>query len=218
MASDLYTIEDFTQLLKSAEGDKAVLEANIVHLKESKQRLEESERPLSEDYFRQGVIIETLNALLDYEEEKTPERSAFANISRKDVNALWFQNKLNNKRDFNKQQKQNDKRRYELRAFEHNYEEQKIQRHLLYLRNQPHMTKNQRDTWLAKQQTRRKYTQADVPHNLRGQERSRWLEHKNKKQKLYESAPSGYENYVFRRRELGRMYEVSKNYKYNYIR
>jgi len=180
------------------------------------EKMSKKLRRLRKEVKKQTLEIRDLNSLLDYEEKQTPARAAFANISRQDVNKLWWENNCRNKKANRKARKDQEKIMYNRRAEEDAFRQQKIQRKIRELHSIPHMTKTQHDAWLQKTRTRKIYTDADIPDKLRGQHRKQWLEHKNMKQKLYLQGDSGYDRYVDRSLQLDQQYDVSKAYRYNW--
>lgn len=161
--------------------------------------------------------IDQLNGLLNTDQtDEIRAQRAFANVSREDRNLLWYANKRKKKELLQKESDARVARALELRAFNRDAVQSEIAAKLRKLENIPHMTAEDRSKWLAKGRRRKIYSEDDIPDTLRGEERIKWLEHKNKKQRLYDNADSAYDTYVERQRQLDKQFSDGNKYKYDF--
>jgi len=166
---------------------------------------------------RDAISISHLNELLSVGNGPVQQAvDAFANVSEVDRNKIWFDNKLSNKKKHKDTIEQRKRRFYNLRAFNHDSEQNEIAQKLRDLESTPHMTVQERLKFLHKKQTRFIYDEQDVPDSLRGEDRKKWLHHKNKKQKIYLQGDSQYDLFVKKQRDLSKLHTTSSKYKYNY--
>jgi len=185
-------IVDSEKQLQEATDEREELSDTIDRLK---QKLKKNKTRGLDNFLgvrrRSELKIDELQEQLK-EYGKAGERiAAFANISKEDVNELWYAQKVINRRANKKADEERKKRFYNLRAFNHSHAQNEIHSKIDKLEHIPHMTKEQRDEWMEKKRTRKIYTDADVPDKLSLEERKSWLQNKNKKQKLYLQADSG---------------------------
>lgn len=165
---------------------------------------------------REKDITEINKELDNARAPKMRASRAFANVSREDVNLLWYANKRTNKKNREDEERKRLERSYQLRAFNRDSVQTEIESKLRKLENIPHMTPEDRAKFLAKGRSRKIYSENDVPENLRGEERVRWLASKNKRQKLYDNTDSGYDRYVEKQRHLSQKFTEANKFKYSY--
>lgn len=158
------------------------------------------------------IAIDDLNRQIEIMNKNRLQ--SFKNISREDVNKLWFENKMQQKKDVDRLDAERKRRFYNLRAFDRGYEQNEIARKIKELERIPHMTRTQREEWITKKRTRKIMTESDIPDKLRGEQRKEWLRDKNKKQKLYLQGESGYDTYVQRQRQLDQQLTIGNKYRY----